>query len=238
MKKLILILAMISCTVSMTAQQMQYHLDDNSHLLTRITVKGDYWNMNWLISPDGKKYPWIDKKYQWGNMKNEVPQGLYRVAIQTSVRRWFQGHNIVEEYTIENLSDIPVDMAMMRICTPWNARYLAADTVTTVRCSVQVLTKEDGNTATGVKATRLSGQGPHVGLMVTKGAIGNYVTGDCDDLSMNSQCGVMWIIPEHYMLKPKKKYVMQWHIFAYKDTEEFIWKAKKITGSKTVLNLK
>ena len=129
-------------------------------------------------------------------------------------------------------------MAMMRICTPWNARYLAADTVTTVRCSVQVLTKEDGNTATGVKATRLSGQGPHVGLMVTKGAIGNYVTGDCDDLSMNSQCGVMWIIPEHYMLKPKKKYVMQWHIFAYKDTEEFIWKAKKITGSKTVLNVK
>ena len=73
MKKLILILAMISCTVSMTAQQMQYHLDDNSHLLTRITVKGDYWNMNWLISPDGKKYPWIDKKYQWGYPDKRAP---------------------------------------------------------------------------------------------------------------------------------------------------------------------
>lgn len=211
--------------------RMYYRMDTNTKMMTFVSFKDDPAKMNWIIPANGTIYPWInDKKYEWGTIKKDIPQGNNKITVSTTMRRYLLGYNIVEEYTIENNSKVPVDISQLSICTPWNARYLSIDSVKAKRCTVEVFIKDDSdNNAAShnnydkscVKATRINGHGPHVGLVITRGNISGYTTGDCNDLSDNSTCGIMYMIPEKVMLQPKKKYVIEWHIFSYNDDEDF-----------------
>lgn len=206
------------------AHRMYYRMDTTTKMMTFMSMKDDPAIMNWIIPANGTIYPWInDKKYEWGTIKKDIPQGDKKISVTTTMRRYLLGYNIVEEFTIENKSQVPVDISQLSICTPWNARYLSIDSVKAKRCTVEVFQKSDGHEASCVKATRINGKGPHVGLVIKHGDISGYVTGDCNDLSDQSTCGIMYMIPEKIMLQPKKKYILEWHIFSYNDTEDF-WK--------------
>lgn len=216
------LLLLFSLHASAQAERMFYYMDTNTKLLTKISMRNDPAKMNWIIPCDGSIYPWInDKKYEWGYIKNDIPQGKDEIKIETSVRRIIMGYNIVEEYTIENRSKVPIDLSQLAICTPWNAQYMEFDSVMAKRCDIEVKLKCEGSKATYVKATRRNNKPPHVGLVLTKGDLSGYYTGDCTDLSNNSQCGIMYVVPEKKKLKPKKKYVIEWHIFSFKSDKEF-----------------
>ena len=34
--------------------------------LSELRIKGDKYNMNWLVKTDGTQYPWIKENYGWG----------------------------------------------------------------------------------------------------------------------------------------------------------------------------
>lgn len=229
-------MTLMTVAASAQAKRLNYHMDTLTKMMTSIRVKDDPTRMNWIIPADGTKYPWIcDPKYQWGTFNNSIPRGNETIIVNTDLQRYVMGYNIVEVFTIENKSTVPVDLSQISICTPWNAHYLDIDTATSIRCNVKVFLKNEGNGATCVKGTRLNGKGPHVGLMVVKGDISSYSVGDCNDLSDNSTCGVMYMNLEKVMLQPKKKYVLEWHIFAYNDTKDFLKRIKIKFGGKTEL---
>lgn len=220
--KLMLLSVLLCLKAGAQSERMFYYMDSKTKLLTKISMRNDPAKMNWIIPCDGSIYPWINKReYEWGYIKNDIPQGKEPIKIKTSVRRLINGYNIVEEYTIENKSKVPIDLSQIAICTPWNAHYLDFDSAVAKRCEIDVKLKCEGSKATYVKAIRRNNKPPHVGLVVKKGDISNYYTGDCTDISDQSKCGIMYVVPEKKMLMPKKKYVIEWHIFSFLDEKDF-----------------
>lgn len=229
MRYYLLSIILLLCCSTIQAQHIEYKTDRKTNLITSITVRKDPTRMNWIIPADGSKYPWLNRKdEEWGAITNDIPQQDEDIRIETDVKRYTIERNLIEEYTIENLSNVPIDLSHIRICTPWNAHYLDIDTATAIRCKVDVHLMREGYDRTTIKATRINGKAPHVGLVVTHGDICSVTYGDCHNISPTSTCGLMYLSFEKVMLPPHKKYTLQWHIFSFKDEKDFLKHVKVI----------
>ena len=193
------------------AQKVTYKAAMDGQTLTALTVEGD--TMNWVLATDGSQYEWVTEKYRWGTLYYDADG-----KVKTSMKRKMQGCDMVETYTIKNVGKKAVTLRNVGICTPWNDNYPDASICMTSRCNTHIWA---GGEAAWVKAVRMNGQGPHMGLVVTKGSITDYEVWERDGKKGASNFrGVFALCPADTVLQPGRELVVEWRVFAWKDDFE------------------
>lgn len=128
----------------------------------------------------------------------------------------------MERYIFTNYGKEPVSLYDMGIYTPLNDNYPGAQECINGRTNVQVW---DGENAAYVNALRMGGTAPHLGMVVTEGAVKSYEVWERGDRKGNSHYrGILALnLPDCY-LKPGKSYAVAWTIFR-------IMEMKTLSGS-------
>lgn len=178
-----------------------------------IAIEGS--QVPWLLQTDGTQYEWVTDKYQWGKAYYDADGDI---VVKTDRRQ--DGDDLVETYTFTNTSKRKVTLRDIGIYTPFNDNYPDAKTCMTSRCNVHVW---PGDRTAYVNIMQMSGQGPHLGLMVTEGEIADYdVWERGGKKGMSNFRGVFALCPPDMMLKPEQSYRLSWRLFAHngKDFDE------------------
>ena len=160
MKRLISLTLLLATFVSSHASHLTPHV---SYADGAITIDGD--PMVWTLKTDGSQYAWVTDRYAWGQVYYDP------APVTVNVDRRQQDDDLVETYTFTNSSTEKVTLKNVGIYTPFNDNYPNAKTCMTSRCNAHIW---PGGRAAWVNALRMSGKGPHLGLMVTEGEITDY----------------------------------------------------------------
>lgn len=169
--------------------------------------------MKQLIFPcDKYEMNWIREDAAWG--ETVTPYGLV-----CRVEREAVGVTIVERYIFKNTLDryIFTHRGSVSVCTPFPDSYPSTETCIGHRCHVHVWCGED---VSYVMALRMGGEPPHLGLVVTRGALGAYrIVRDVK--TMSNDRGIFWLNVAPMTLAPGEEYVLEWVIFPHEGVEDF-----------------
>ncbi len=249
MKKII-VLTFLFITGLTAYAQFQIGVNQNTGALNRISYPADEHNMNWIFSSaaaDSVKWqqPWQDwglGQYELaepgaGVQKWEVPVKknttgstgtfLYKTNfLNVLVNRRAEGVYYVETYTFTNNTNRAVNIKRIGIFTPFNDSYPDARTCATNRCNAHIWA---GMHASYVNALRMNGTGPHLGLVLTKGALQGYgIDNRSRDNNSSNARGTITLETASFTLKPGQNYVVQWKMFWHKGWDDFYVKARNL----------
>lgn len=239
------IITFVLCMVTAThlfAQGIQMEVDLKSGGLTAIRLENDVTGMNWIVCADGKQYAWVGVNYAWGlgyftitqgrkSVKKEWTTPTYISAdgslvtyreneIRIDVQRIYEGNDLWESYTFINESNREVSLYDIGIYTPINDNYPDSNTSINYRAHAHIW---EGNNAAYVCALRMGNYAPHLGLMVTKGAVKSYEIWERGVKKGNSQTRGIFAVnpPDLPQLRPGQSYTLQWRLFAHAGKEDF-----------------
>lgn len=208
MRTIISAIACLLVTGHTLAQQIRVNTSAQGDI-DCIQVAGD--PMNWILKTDGTQYPWVTERYRWGRALG-LPEG-----VAVAVSRKQKGDDVVETYTFRNTSSKAAELKDVSICTPWNDNYPDAATCMTSRCNAHIWA---GGENTWVKLMRMSGQGPHMGLVLTRGAIDGYEVWERDGKKGSSNFrGVIAMRLPQMTLKRGQTYTLEWMLFSHCGTD-------------------
>ena len=197
--------------------------------------------MDWLLRTDGTQYPWVKENVAWGlgyftltrghesvkkewskpvEINHEGTEVVYREGcVSIRVSRIFTDEGLTEIYTLSNEGKEPISLYDIGIYTPFNDNYPGAEECIRARTNVQVW---NGESAAYVNALRMGGFAPHLGLVLTKGAIKSYEIWERGAQKGNSQYrGVLALnLPDLY-LKSGDSYSVAWNLFPHNGNEDF-----------------
>ena len=203
MRRYILIVILFAFVLTGKAQQVRFEQE-------QIRIGDD--PMEWLLKTDGTQYAWGTEQCQWGK--------CYYTAdgdITVKSERRQDSDDLVETYTFTNVSKRRVTLRNIGIYTPLNDNYPDAQTCMRGRCNVHIWA---GGKAAYVNSMRMSGVGPHLGLMVTEGEISDYEVWERGQKKgMSNFRGVLALSPSDMTLKPGQNYRLQWRLFAHSGTD-------------------
>lgn len=197
--------------------------------------------MDWILRTDGSQYSWVGENYGWGlgyytvtrgreSMKKEwmspafiSPDGMniiYREdELIIHVKRTFVQNDLIETYTFTNKGEEAIYLTDIGIYTPFNDNYPDAHTCINSRCNAHIW---EGENAAYVNALRMGGYPPHLGLVITEGAIKSYEIWERGRHKANSQFrGVIALNLPDIVLNPREKYVLIGHLFSHTGKEDF-----------------
>ncbi|MDR1716229.1 MAG: six-hairpin glycosidase [Prevotella sp.] len=243
-KAILLTCAAICIWVSALSQQIEYGINPKSGAINRLSVKNDMRSMNWIIETDGSQYPWVTEKYGWGlgyftqvqhneqkvvewkepvSVADAGKQVTYKAGdIQIDVKRIFSENDLIETYTFTNKSKGDVSLSDIGIYTPFSDNYPSAKECLARRTNVHIW---EGENSAYVNAMHMSGQSPHLGLVVTEGSIKSYEIWERGRNKQNSQTrGIIALNMPDIILKPNEKTTISWKIFSHKGWEDFQYK--------------
>ena len=226
------------------AQQIKLKTNPQTGAITEMTVHGDTTNMNWVLLTDGSQYRWIKENYGWGlgfftenigqrSVKrawqtptlissNGMTVSYQEGSISIDVKRSWDGNDLVETYTFTNTGRQAVSLYDVGIYTPFNDNYPDAATCINARTNAHIWA---GGSAAYVNALRMGAYAPHLGLVVTDGAIKSYEIWERANEKDNSQTrGVIMLNLPDMSLKSGESYTLTWTIFAHSGNEDFYQK--------------
>ena len=210
----------------------------NDGTINSIKIICDEHDMNWCI--EGGRWGYVHSiNYDnlCGDYKSRMKEmrliGFYeddRSAVsvytndilQVTVKRLFDcDGNLVERFTFKNLvyADAFLSEYNCGIEVPFNDTYAhGADDCLIHRCNTHIWCGLD---TTYIDALRMGVSELNLGLVVTKGAFGNYSIINCGD---NTR-GKLILNLSPVELAKDEQYVIEWVIFAHKGKEDVIKKA-------------
>ena len=220
---------------------VEMRINPSTGAISELTLKGDNRSMNWVVKTDGTQYPWVKDNYGWGlgyftavkgkeTVKREwrvpveiSPDGmkvLYREGdIRILIKREIKQGDLVEEYFFTNEGEEPVSLYDVAIYTPFNDNYPDAQQCINSRAHMHIW---KGGSAAYVNAIRMGAFTPHLGLVVTNGAIRNYEIWERGRKKANSQTrGIIALDLPDLLLKPGESYSLEWHVFAHNGNDDF-----------------
>lgn len=220
---------------------VKMRINPSTGAISELTLKGDNRSMNWVVKTDGTQYPWVKDNYGWGlgyftvvkgreTVKREwrvpveiSPDGmkvLYREGdIRILIKREIKQGDLVEEYSFTNEGEEPVSLYDVAIYTPFNDNYPDAQQCINSRAHMHIW---KGGSAAYVNAIRMGTFTPHLGLVVTNGAIRNYEIWERGRKKANSQTrGIIALDLPDLLLKPGESYSLEWHVFAHNGNDDF-----------------
>lgn len=220
---------------------VEMRINPSTGAISELTLKGDNRSMNWVVKTDGTQYPWVKDNYGWGlgyftvvkgreTVKREwrvpveiSPDGmkvLYREGdIRILIKREIKQGDLVEEYSFTNEGEEPVSLYDVAIYTPFNDNYPDAQQCINSRAHMHIW---KGGSAAYVNAIRMGAFTPHLGLVVTDGAIRNYEIWERGRKKANSQTrGIIALDLPDLLLKPGESYSLEWHVFAHNGNDDF-----------------
>lgn len=162
-------------------------------------------------------------KKEWSKpveINHEGTEVVYREGcVSIRVSRIFTDEGLTEIYTLSNEGKEPISLYDIGIYTPFNDNYPGAEECIRARTNVQVW---NGESAAYVNALRMGGFAPHLGLVLTEGAIKSYEIWEREAQKGNSQYrGVLALnLPDLY-LKSGNSYSVAWNLFPHNGNEDF-----------------
>ena len=188
--------------------------------MTVLTVcaENDVW---WQMKTDGSQYPWVTEKYRWGTV-------LHGEGLSVKMSRCQRAADIIETYTLTNTSGESKTYEGVEICTPFNDNYPDAATCVGERCHAHIWAAGE---ASYVCAIRMGAKAPHIGLMLTKGALDGYsiYERDAEKGSSNFR-GVIALRLAPFTLKKGERKTIEWRIFEHDGWNDFFLKMTERGG--------
>lgn len=233
-----LFLSMVSYAVN-SPLQVKINLQNGS--ISQLKIGGDVYGMDWLLRTDGTQYPWVKENVAWGlgyftltrghesvkkewskpvEINHEGTEVVYREGcVSIRVSRIFTDEGLTEIYVLSNEGKEPISLYDIGIYTPFNDNYPGAEECIRARTNVQVW---NGESAAYMNALRMGGFAPHLGLVLTEGAIKSYEIWERGAQKGNSQYrGVLALnLPDLY-LKSGDSYSVAWNLFPHNGNEDF-----------------
>lgn len=220
---------------------VEMRINPSTGAISELTLKGDNRSMNWVVKTDGTQYPWVKDDYGWGlgyftvvkgreTVKREwripveiSPDGmkvLYREGdIRILVKREIKQGDLVEEYSFTNEGEEPVSLYDVAVYTPFNDNYPDAQQCINSRAHTHIW---KGGSAAYVNVIRMGDFTPHLGLVVTNGAIRNHEIWERGRKKANSQTrGIIALDLPDLLLKPGESYSLEWHVFTHNGNDDF-----------------
>ena len=235
-KLMVTVLLGILLSGSLGAQKIITDIHPETGAIIRMSVEGDPHRMNWILQTDGSQYKWITSQYGWGLGRVQIDNTVYSWSKAASiyngktvyhignqvdliVTRQNDGDDLIEEYQFQNITDSPVTLSHIEIYTPFNDNYPDAATCMTQRAHAHIWA---GGHAAYINAIRMGAEAPHLGLMMTEGAIPGYSIRERSSKKGSSNFrGVIGLNPESVTLKSKKHYKIAWRLFSHKGYDDF-----------------
>lgn len=220
--------------------------------VSTLTIDGDSRQMGWLVKTDGTQYPWIKENLGWGLGYFTVTKGhttekkqwtrpvsvsadgmnvTYKEGeIRIDVRRNLSNGELTERYTLTNDGRTSVSLYDIGIYTPFNDNYPDAQTCMNQRTNVELW---EGGNAAYINALRMGAVAPHLGLVLTEGAIKSYEIWERGINKVNSQTrGIFALNLPDMQLKAGQSYTVAWNVFSHNGKEDF---RKKVLEHGSVL---
>lgn len=216
-------------------------INENTGGISDLKIIGDPYEMNWLVATDGSQYSWATERYGWGlgyftstveheSVKYEwntpvkkSSDGMYveytASDIKICVERLYQENRLLEKYKFINTGSRKVALSDIGIYTPFNDNYPDAETCVNKRTNVHIW---EGGNAAYISAVRMGGNVPHLGLVVSEGAVKSYEIWERGIMRENSQTrGIFALNLPDFELKPNECYSLEWIVFPHNGKEDF-----------------
>ncbi len=235
-----------------TMRSALFHVNINRTTggISRIAHPSDQHAMNWVCNPDDTPWQPIgngwglgwatvnwpgDKIHRWQQpISCEVGKSLSRCAYQlpmlrvTATRRLTARGRLEESFEFANTTGKALEVWGLALATPWNDNYPDARTCLTRRCNAHLWC---GGSSTYACAIRMSGEGPHLGLVLTEGGIKGYGILDRGYLLGGSNTrGSIMLIHGGFRLGPGEVRRVAWRLFWHTGWDDFLDKARGTPG--------
>ena len=215
--------------------KIDFNKDDGT--INSIKIVGDGHNMNWCV--EGGRWGYVHSiNYDnlWGDYKSRMKEmrliefyedeqsavSVYTNDIlQVTVKRLFDcDGNLVERFIFKNLvyADAFLSEYNCGIEVPFNDKYTDADDCLVHRCNTHIWCGID---STYINALRMGVSDSNLGLVVTKGAFGDYSLLN----NIGNSRGRFILNLSSIELMQDEQYMIEWVIFVHKGKEDVIKKA-------------
>lgn len=215
--------------------KIDFNKDDGT--INSIKIVGDGHNMNWCV--EGGRWGYVHSiNYDnlWGDYKSRMKEmrliefyedeqcavSVYTNDIlQVTVKRLFDcDGNLVERFIFKNLvyADAFLSEYNCGIEVPFNDKYTDADDCLVHRCNTHIWCGID---STYINALRMGVSDSNLGLVVTKGAFGDYSLLN----NIGNSRGRFILNLSSIELMQDEQYMIEWIIFVHKGKEDVIKKA-------------
>lgn len=131
-----------------------------------------------------------------------------------------------ETYEFINIQnkEVIIKEGQVGIYVPFNDNYAGADICLMNRCHTHIWC---GGTSSYIRAVRMGGTAPHIGLVLTKGSLIDYSI-ERNFKNSSEDRGMFIVHPEKFALKAGEKYIIEWVLFTYENEDDFYNKASEI----------
>ncbi|WP_347304667.1 hypothetical protein V5740_14180 (plasmid) [Croceibacterium sp. TMG7-5b_MA50] len=227
----------------------QVAFDRNTGALTSIVNPTDPAAMSWIGGPQNA--PWQPRSSLWGlgfadlgaaqlhrgrwsepvsihqSGEGEVTSAYQTGALTVEVTRKLVDDALEESYTFRNIGDAPIPMrergkASLAIYLPCNDHYTSAADVQENRAHAHIWT---GGSSSWIAMLRMGGRGPHLGLVLTQGALDGYSIEDRDAVTLSNTRGTILIHPAINELQPGQSASVGWTMFWHGGWDDFFAQA-------------
>ncbi|CBF78786.1 hypothetical protein AN7241.2 [Aspergillus nidulans FGSC A4] len=224
-------------------------IDAGSGALLSIVNPHDNASMSWISGPEDT--PWQPAGSRWGlgyvNLGplhrsfwqdaivtfngNRVSAAYALDGLDVNVTRTLNRDGVLEEcYVFTNTGAEPLALddhgpESFAIYTPFNDHYTSTTDVLEHRAHAHVWA--NGGASSWVKLTRMGLRGPHLGIVLTQGALQGYSIEGRSRLTSSDTRGIFLLHPAIPTLESGGSGRVCWELFWHEDWDEFFKKAKQ-----------
>jgi hypothetical protein len=219
-------------------------IDPVNGSLAELVHPADPAGMSWISS--ARNAPWQPRSLQWGlgyanvgatslhRGRWETPEKitreghtariLYRAgALQIEVTRTLADDAFTERYTFTNTGTTPLPLThwsegAFALYAPFNDNYTTAADCLENRAHAHLWC---GQTTAWVCALRMGGRGPHLGWVLTEGAISAYSIDGRNQTTSSNTRGLFLLHPAFAELPPGETRAVAWTFFWHEGWDDF-----------------
>lgn len=176
--------------------------------MKELVLKNDSYNMNW-----------IEGNHEWGEI-------ISPPEIQVDYDIQYKDDDVIERYEFINTSEYPIFLQESDIgiyCT-FNDSYEEAPISLKKRCHTHIWC---GDNVSYIKAIRMGGAPPHLGLVLKRGSLSDY---SVEREEESNDRGDFILHPSPFSLEPGEKYVLEWVLFSFNNDIQFLRKVKRYSS--------
>ncbi|KAL4998543.1 hypothetical protein BDV10DRAFT_194281 [Aspergillus recurvatus] len=243
----------VSATIASAAQYLEssdFRIDVDSHsgALLSIVNPNDNASMSWISGPEDT--PWQPLGSRWGlgyvdlgplhrsfwqnpnvTLNKDRMSAVYTLdGLEVGVTRTIAEDNgtLEECYLFTNTGDEFLTLddqgpESFAIYAPFNDHYTSTTDVLEHRAHAHVWA--NGGASSWVKLTRMGLRGPHLGLVLTQGALQGYSIEGRDRVTLSNTRGIFLLHPAIPTLASGESARVCWELFWHEDWDEFFEKA-------------
>ncbi|RMZ39639.1 hypothetical protein CA14_010190 [Aspergillus flavus] len=232
------------------SQDFRIGVDPDTGAVLSIVNPSDNASMSWISGLDNA--PWQPLGSRWGlgyadlgdlnrafwnkpdlTLGDDHMTASYAMdKLNVSVTRWIDtsSKSFQECYSFLNTGDDALNLSdvgskSLGIYLPFNDHYTSTEDVLEYRAHAHIWAS--GESSSWVKLTRMGLRGPHLGLVLTEGALSGYSVESRNTVTLSNTRGFFLIHPKVPSLQSKETSQICWTIFWHDDWQDFFEQSLK-----------